>query len=99
MARLKMAARKRLPAKDFAVPSKRPGPGSYPIENRSHAADAKARAAGKPVAAEVDRAVARKYPDMGKRKGHGGGGSAARGEVRHPQSHEEFMRLGHDKDY
>jgi hypothetical protein len=98
MARLKMAARKRLPAKDFAVPSKRPGSGSYPIENPSHARDALARASGKPVQAKVDAAVHRKYPSMGKRKGRGGGGSAARGEVRHPQSHEEFMRLGSDED-
>lgn len=88
MARLTTRARKALPKKDFAVPSKAPGPGSYPIENRAHAADAKARASGKPVAAEVDRAVARKYPGMGKKDG--------KSEERHPQSHAEFEKLGRE---
>jgi hypothetical protein len=39
MARLTAAARKKLPKKDFAGPGK-----SYPVENKSHAANAKARA-------------------------------------------------------
>jgi hypothetical protein len=39
MARLDAAARKRLPAKDFAGPGR-----SYPIEDKAHARNAKARA-------------------------------------------------------
>lgn len=39
-----MAQRKALPKSSFAVPSKAPGPGSYPIPDASHAANAKARA-------------------------------------------------------
>lgn len=41
MSRLTAADRKALPLSDFAVPSKAPGPGSYPINDKSHAAAAK----------------------------------------------------------
>ncbi len=37
MARLTMAQRKALPKSDFAVPSKAPGPGSYPVNDAAHA--------------------------------------------------------------
>ena len=65
MAKLTTAARKRIPTKDFALPGER----KYPIEDRAHAANAKARVAqhGTPAEkAEVDRKVAEKYPGMGK---------------------------------
>jgi hypothetical protein len=42
MARLTAAERKALPKSAFAVPSKAPGPGSYPITDKKHAAVAKA---------------------------------------------------------
>lgn len=45
MARLTAAQRKALPKSDFAVPSKAPGPGSYPMPDKAHARNAKARAA------------------------------------------------------
>jgi hypothetical protein len=61
---LHAAARKALASKQFAEPGAR----KYPIPDRSHAANAKARASGKPEQATVDAAVARKYPDMGKKK-------------------------------
>jgi hypothetical protein len=41
MAKLTMAQRRRLPKSDFAVPSKAPGPGSYPINDKAHAEAAK----------------------------------------------------------
>ena len=41
MAKLTMAERKRLPKSDFAVPSKAPGPGSYPEPDEEHARVAK----------------------------------------------------------
>ena len=66
MAKLSYAQRKSLPRSVFAVPSKRPGGGSYPIPDRSHAANALARASGKPVEAQVRAKVHAKYPDMGK---------------------------------
>lgn len=65
MARLDAAARRAIPSSDFAVPSKTPGSGSYPIEDRLHAANALSRSSGKPVAGQVRAAVQRKYPGMG----------------------------------
>ncbi len=41
MARLTAAQRKALPKSDFAVPSKAPGPGSYPMPDKAHAIAAK----------------------------------------------------------
>lgn len=71
MAKLDAAARKKIPAKDFAGPD-----GSYPIEDKAHARNALARASGKPVAAEVKRKVAAKYPGI--KVGGKGGGSKKR---------------------
>lgn len=67
MAKLTAKARRAIPKQDFAIPSKAPKSGSYPIEDASHARNALARSAGKPVAAQVRRAVAKKYPGMGKK--------------------------------
>lgn len=36
MARLSAAARRALPKSDFLVPSKAPGPGSYPVPDKAH---------------------------------------------------------------
>jgi len=44
MAKLTTAQRKALPKSAFAVPSKAPGPGSYPMPDKAHAQNAKARA-------------------------------------------------------
>jgi hypothetical protein len=44
MSRLSMADRRALPKSAFAVPSKAPGPGSYPITDAAHARVAKALA-------------------------------------------------------
>lgn len=68
MAKLNTAARKKIPKKDFAVKSEAPGSGSYPIEDRAHAINALARSSGKPVEAEVKRAVYARYPDLKKKK-------------------------------
>lgn len=45
MGRMTMQQSKDVPKGDFGVPSKAPGPGSYPMPDRAHAANAKARAA------------------------------------------------------
>ena len=71
MAILRAADRKRLPSSSFALPGKGEGKngkgsGSYPIPDRSHAANALARSSGKPEAAAVRRKVLAKYPSMGK---------------------------------
>lgn len=57
---LKSKKRNSLPASSFALPSKR----AYPIHDRSHAANALARASGKPEEATVKRAVCKRYPDL-----------------------------------
>lgn len=55
MARLSTKARKSLPKKDFAGPDK-----SYPIPDRSHAANAKARASQAVNAGRMSKAEAGK---------------------------------------
>lgn len=74
MAKLTASARKKISAANTAVPSKRTAKGgavsgSYPIPDRSHARNALARSSGKPVAAQVRRKVAAKYPGMVNKKG------------------------------
>lgn len=63
MAKLTAAARRKIPTGSFALPGRR-----YPIEDRSHAANAKARVSQYGTPAEkkaVRAAVARKYPTLG----------------------------------
>lgn len=64
MAKLSIKKRKLLPKTDFAVPSKAPASGSFPINNPSHARNALARSAGKPIASQVKTAVKKKYPGI-----------------------------------
>jgi hypothetical protein len=71
MAKLKAAARKKLPSSSFAVPSKKPGSGSYPIPDKSHARNALARVSqhgSSAEKAEVRAKVKSKYPGIGKKK-------------------------------
>lgn len=65
MAKLDAKERNAIPSKEFALPGER----KFPIEDRSHAQNALARAAQSGVSeikAKVTAAVHRKYPDMGK---------------------------------
>ena len=52
MPRLDTAARKKIPAKDFVEPEKR----AYPIENKAHARNAKARASQAAKAGRMSKA-------------------------------------------
>lgn len=52
MAKLSSGARNKLPAKDFAEPEKR----AYPIEEKAHARDAKARASQAVKAGRMSKA-------------------------------------------
>lgn len=64
MAKLTTKGRNAIADKNFALPGRR-----YPIEDKSHAANAKARVSqyGTPEEkAKVNAAVRRKYPDLGK---------------------------------
>lgn len=67
LAELTSKARKRLPTSTFAIPGKR----AYPIPDESHARNALARVAqhGTPEEkAQVQAAVRRKFPNIGKSK-------------------------------
>lgn len=70
MSKLSASDRKSLPTQDFAVKSKAGTPqgkakgGSFPIPDKAHAQNALARSSGKPVAAQVKAAVAKKFPGM-----------------------------------
>lgn len=46
MAKLTMAQRKALPKSAFLVPSKAPGPGSFPVPDKAHMRNAAAVASG-----------------------------------------------------
>ena len=70
MAKLTAKKRSGLAKSTFAVPSER----KFPIEDRSHAANAKARASGTKYEAQVNAAVKRKYPSMGAKKSGKRGG-------------------------
>jgi len=73
MAKLTTAARKKLPTKAFALPSKREGgKGGYPIPDASHARNALARVSqhGSPSEKKTVRAkVHAKFPGIGQTKG------------------------------
>jgi hypothetical protein len=56
MAELKAETRNKLPAKDFAEPDKR----AYPIEDKAHARNAKARASQAVKAGRMSRAEEKK---------------------------------------
>ena len=59
-AALSTRTRDNLPDSAFAIPSRR----AYPIPDRAHAANALARASGKPEERAVRAAVCRRFPDM-----------------------------------
>ena len=67
MAKLTTKKRKSLPKGSFAVPGKRPGPGSYPIPDEAHARNALARVAQHGTPEEQRRVrvkVRKKFPKI-----------------------------------
>ncbi len=66
---LDTSQRKSLPKSAFVFPGKAPGPGSYPIHDRAHAANALSRSSGKPEEGAVKRAVCSKFSDLPACKG------------------------------
>lgn len=68
MSKLNSAQRSNLPSTAFAIPSKMPGPGSYPIPDASHARNALSRVSANgsaAVKAKVKSAVKSKFPSIG----------------------------------
>ena len=71
MADLTASARKGLAKSDFAIPSKAPGPGSYPTPDIDHARVALSMVAAHGTAGEQDKVrahVYKKFPQL--RKSH-----------------------------
>jgi hypothetical protein len=68
MARLTTAERKALPKSDFLVPSKAPGPGSYPVPDKAHARNAVAVASGAHGAPKRPAVAAKARARLGKEK-------------------------------
>lgn len=99
MAKLTTKARKALPDSAFAGPDR-----SYPVNNASHARNAKSRAsqavnAGRmspSTESKIDakaNKVLGKMPERGQRTETN---RRSRGEPMHPQSHDEWEKLGND---
>jgi hypothetical protein len=75
MAKLTMAQRRALPKSAFAVPSRAPGPGSYPMPDKAHAAIAKGLAAMHHAGSSVQKTVnakANKKLGKGSKQNHMG---------------------------
>jgi hypothetical protein len=88
MARLTAAARRALPKSAFLVPSKAPGPGSYPVPDAKHRAVAKGLAAmhGHPaIAAKAEKRIAA-------HKGHKTHGVTVKPPMRHKPMAHGFTR-------
>ena len=65
MAKLTAAARKKIPKSNFAVPSKAPKSGSYPIEDRGHPPGPRCRVPpATPACGQGAGGIHRKYPPM-----------------------------------
>jgi hypothetical protein len=67
MSYLKSKQRREMPRGEFAVPSKAPGPGSYPIPDKAHARSALSRGAANASPSEMAaiwHKVAEKFPGI-----------------------------------
>lgn len=69
MAKLSTEVRKSIPKSKFGVPSKAPGSGSYPMPDKAHAANAKARVAAHGTPAEKKAVNAKANAILGKSAG------------------------------
>jgi len=98
MAKLNASARKRLPAADFAGPDR-----SYPVPDKNHAVQAKARStqaveAGRMSSSEKSKIDAKANKVLGQKptRGERTATNNSTKEARHPQSHDEWQRMGSD---
>lgn len=95
MGKLNSAARKALPKSDFAGPDR-----SFPVPDKSHAANAKARASqavnegrmSKGQESRIDAKAKKVLGDLPKR----GQRTATHNDTKHPGSHDEWEALGRD---
>ncbi len=66
MAKLTMAQRRALPASDFLVPSKRPGPGSFPVPDAAHRRAVPGLAGRSAAAGNISRGKAKRLGQQAK---------------------------------
>jgi hypothetical protein len=98
MAKLTGPKRKSMPKSEFGLPDKR----ASPMEDASHAANAKARAsqavnAGRMSSSTEEKIDTKADRVMGKpTRGERTETNKRTSEIRHPQSHAEFEKLGND---
>lgn len=98
MAKLSSSTRDKMPAKEFAGPDR-----SYPVPDKSHAANAKARASqavnagrmSKGTEAKIDARANKVLGDKPQRGARTATNRATQ-DVRHPGSHDEWQRMGHE---
>lgn len=100
MAKLTTAARKAMPKAEFGLPDKR----AYPMPDASHAANAKSRAsqavnAGRMSSSTEAKIDAKANKVMGEKPHRGERTETNKhtSDARHPGSHDEWQRLGHDE--
>lgn len=98
MSKLSAKQRKSMPASEFAGPDK-----SYPVNDRSHAANAKARStqaveAGRMSSGEKSKIDAKANKVLGQKpmRGERTATNNSTREVRHPGSHDEWEKMGRD---
>jgi hypothetical protein len=102
MAKLSTQQRKTMPKSEFGLPGKK----AYPMPDKNHAANAKARASQQVNAgrmspsteAKIDskaNKVLGKLPERGERT-ETNKRTRGDGDVQHPQSHDEWEQMGRD---
>lgn len=90
MAKLTSSQRGALPASDFALPGAR----KYPMPDKSHAANAKARASEMEHKGKISAATEEKIDAKADRVLRGGARSAGHANVKNPASHAQKMKHG-----
>ena len=71
MSKLSAEQRKKLPKSSFAVPGKKSGSGSFPVNDKAHAVAAQRMARTPEQKSAVKRKINEKFPDMLRAKSKG----------------------------
>jgi hypothetical protein len=99
MGKLTTQQRKAMPAKEFAggKGGKAGSTGRFPLNDKAHikAAEAYERFATPAEKQKIDAAANKAFPKRGERT-ETNKRTRGDGDVQHPQSHDEFERLGND---
>lgn len=90
MAKLTTQGRKAMPKAEFGLPAQK----AYPMPDKSHARAAKSGASRAESVGNISPAQKATVDAKADKVLGGGRGNGPGGEVRHPQSHAEFEKLG-----